>query len=195
MSGMIGNFFERTPSFDDPIGMLRACHRRIERAVEILLRVAGRAAEGPLDAPARTALRQVLDYFATSVPRHTADEEESLFPRLAVGAPREAAEAARWLSEQHAVLESLHAEAERLGRELVETGALPPGEAGARRLAEVAAQLRQIYTEHIRAEDDALFPLAERTLAREELERVGQEMAARRGLAGAAPARGARRSG
>ena len=33
------DLFEMAPTFDDPIGMLRACHRRLERALLVMARV------------------------------------------------------------------------------------------------------------------------------------------------------------
>jgi hypothetical protein len=47
------NPFERAPTFDDPIGMLHACHRRIERALDAMARVAAREASGTADAAHR----------------------------------------------------------------------------------------------------------------------------------------------
>jgi len=68
--------------FDDPIGMLTDCHRRIEQFLEILVVVAHRAQRRALNDEESAAVRSALDYFRIGGQRHTADEELSLFPRL-----------------------------------------------------------------------------------------------------------------
>lgn len=68
--------------FDDPIGMLKDCHRRIESFLGILGIVVGRAKRRSLTDEERSAVQAALQYFRTGGQRHTADEEQSLFPRL-----------------------------------------------------------------------------------------------------------------
>src|ERR1019366_3223821 len=68
--------------FDNPIGMLVDCHRRIERFLQILCGVAERAHGRKLEDGEKTAVEDALRYFRVGGRRHTADEEESLFPRM-----------------------------------------------------------------------------------------------------------------
>jgi len=68
-------------SFPDPTGLLSDCHRRIEMFLKSLQQVA-EIIDRPLTEEARSALESALRYFRESAPKHTADEEESLFPRL-----------------------------------------------------------------------------------------------------------------
>src|SRR5262249_61712792 len=68
------------PSFDDPIGMLEACHRRIERHLETLARASAALAADAQGALA--ALAEVLGYFDQAGVRDKEDEEVSLFPRV-----------------------------------------------------------------------------------------------------------------
>ena len=79
--------------------MLSACHGRVERQCETLLRLVPHlAANGP-DQAAREAAQNVMRYFDTSAPHHHADEEEDLFPALLRSAPDDrACAAARVLS-------------------------------------------------------------------------------------------------
>ena len=72
--------------FDDPIGMLKDCHRRIEHFLDILWVVADRAGNRSLTEEERSAVRSALQYFHVGGERHTRDEEQSLFPRLLVAA-------------------------------------------------------------------------------------------------------------
>ena len=69
-------------NFANPIGLLTDCHRRIERFLGVLVRVAAEARGGPLNAEHRQAMETALSYFHRAAPLHTADEEEDLFPEL-----------------------------------------------------------------------------------------------------------------
>jgi len=70
-----------THNFSDPTGLLSDCHRRIEMFLGTLMAVAEVIDRPPTEDTAR-ALESALRYFAQAAPKHTADEEESLFPRL-----------------------------------------------------------------------------------------------------------------
>jgi hemerythrin-like domain-containing protein len=171
------------PTFDDPLGMLRACHRRIERALTALEQVAALEARGTLDADTRAALLQVVHYFATGVPRHAADEEDSLFPRMRAaleGSGSRALAALEALEREHATADAAHQELDALGRQLAKTGSF---ESSVERLrfGRVIARLQQLYREHIRREDQEVLPLAAAAVEAKALEQVGADMAARRG--------------
>jgi hemerythrin-like domain-containing protein len=172
------NLTDTSPTFDDPLGMLRACHRRIEQALERIARVAELERAGPLDERARTALRQVLHYVATGVPRHAADEEESLFPRLKEARQEQACAA---LAHEHQALDAAHAELEALGQALLRAGRFVDA-ADRERFSQVIAFLNATYAAHIRVEDDEVFPAAAEAVAADDLDRIGAEMAARRGI-------------
>ena len=60
--------------FDDPIGMLMDCHRRIEHFLHILCAVAERAYGRALTAEETSAVQAALQYFRAGGRRHTADE-------------------------------------------------------------------------------------------------------------------------
>ena len=80
MALRIGQRLDR--GFSEPLGLLSDCHRRIEYFLEVLIAVDAETAGGPLIPSRRTALEGALRYFAVGAPKHTRDEEESLFPRL-----------------------------------------------------------------------------------------------------------------
>ena len=65
---------ENLPGFDDPIGLLRACHEKMLAHLDLL--------EGIVSTPDATTAQQVIRYFTSSAPLHHRDEEEDLFPRL-----------------------------------------------------------------------------------------------------------------
>jgi hemerythrin-like domain-containing protein len=178
------DLFEMAPTFNDPLGMLRACHRRIERALTVMERLAAQEQAQRLDEPARETLRQTLRYFATGVPRHAADEEESLFPRLRAVLPEEHAEAVQViesLQQEHAEADAAHRELDDLGETLLRLGRFEYPEQRAR-FSELIALLQRLYQEHIRVEDDELLPLAARVVDTTDQDAIGTEMASRRGI-------------
>jgi hemerythrin-like domain-containing protein len=167
--------------FSRPLGMLSDCHRRIERFLSVLTRLSGDAEGSALTPEQRLSLTGALRYFRESGPRHTADEEASLFPRLRLieddEVRRELAEIDR-LEADHDRADALHAEADSLGARWLLEGVLTPGDA--LRFKQVSEELAGIYSEHIRAEDTRVFPLAERVLSVTDRQAMGREMAARR---------------
>lgn len=171
------------PGFDEPIAMMMDCHRRIESFLGVIGRVTERFGGGPLDDEAATALRKSLRYFREAAPKHTADEEESLFPELrGVDSPEAAAllESAEALEAQHRQAEVVHARVNETLDRWLEHGTLDAARTDALRTD--LAHLGAIYQEHIAYEDGTLFPAALDMLDAEALSRVGRGMAARRGL-------------
>jgi hemerythrin-like domain-containing protein len=167
--------------FDEPLGLLSDCHRRIEHFLEVLARTAHQADGGPLADRQRAELDGALTYFETAAPRHTADEEASLFPRLrASGDPAAAGalETVERLERDHGAAERHHAEVDRLVRRWMTQNALDRVDLEA--LQGHLAALRAIYEPHIAIEDRELFPTAARLLSPTQIEEIGREMAARR---------------
>lgn len=169
--------------FDQPLGLLSDCHRRIERFLDTLIRVTDECPDGALTPRARQGLEVALRYFREAAPRHTADEEASLFPRLRASTdPRAkgAMEAIQRLEAQHDTADRLHAQVDSIGRAWLADERLAAADLA--RLREMLVELRAIYEEHIAAEDHGVFPLAAELLDAAALAEVGREMAARRGL-------------
>ncbi len=169
--------------FDQPLEMLADCHRRIEHFLDVLQKVERLYAARPLDAEARRALEAALAYFANFAPRHTADEEDSLFPRMRAHPDPEVQNVMRQLDqleEDHRQTEIWHAEVDRLVRGWLEEGQLT--EPKRRTLNQLLANLTACYQAHIRLEEEAVFTLASKVLAQQELTEIGVEMKRRRGL-------------
>ena len=170
----------KTHSFTDPTGLLSDCHRRIEVFLDTLSAAGKVMDEHPSEDTAR-ALQTALVYFRQAAPKHTADEEESLFPRLR---GREEAEVKSALStldrleKDHDTVSPLHAEVERLAEMYLEAGILCASDVQAFRTA--VARLQEIYREHIAVEDSTVFPVAARLLSDNDKSAIAQEMAARR---------------
>ena len=139
--------------------------------------------EAKLDEEHRRALDLALRYFRESAPKHTADEEESLFPRLQGLKDEELQSALMRVGE----LERDHREADGLHRRVEELGTawLEANELGGSELAEfrsAVTRLGNIYPHHIEIEDRILFPAAARALSLEQKAQIAAEMAGRRSV-------------
>lgn len=169
--------------FDAPLGLLSDCHRRIERFLSVLLTIADARRGAALEPPDREAFAGALHYFRTASPRHSADEEHSLFPRLRASKDADARAAIDRLDRleaDHRVAEDHHDAVEALGRRWLSNGTLAAGDA--RSLREHLVALERLYRRHIGFEDLELFPAAARVLSEADLEAVGREMALRRNV-------------
>ena len=130
---------------------------------------------------ASRALDSALRYFREAAPKHTSDEEESLFPRLRqVHHPDIESALTRLdsLEEEHRRAAPLHDEVERLGQQCLLSGSLSLVEAEAFRKA--VATLVSMYEQHISIEDGVVFPLAARLLPQADRIAIANEMATRR---------------
>jgi hemerythrin-like domain-containing protein len=148
----------------DAFGMLRNSHRRLRERLDELRE----ATSGPLDDERRAQIDDVLGFLGRAVARHEADEEASLFPRLA-SHPELVALAAK-LTDEHGTQAEL---AEALGYALdaddVDT------------LRQLTADLIASYERHLEREERELFPAAERLLDAEARAAMLAEMDRRRG--------------
>jgi hemerythrin-like domain-containing protein len=172
-----------SPDFSNPIELLIDCHRRIERFLAVLMKVAAQVKGGTMTKEQSSEWEQALDYFRNAAPRHTADEEESLFPRLRrMNQPQVESALAEMqkLEADHEQAAEWHEIVDQLGRKWLSEAMLVPDDA--ERLNQALANLSQLYSRHIAVEDESLFPVATAVLASTEKANIGTEMAQRRGL-------------
>jgi hemerythrin-like domain-containing protein len=169
--------------YSNPLGLLSDCHRRIEGFLDVLIEVAKQAGGGALNEDQRHALEVALRYFREAAPKHTRDEEESLFPRMLASADQRARSAMALLDElhnDHTLADASHAEVETLASQWLSEGTLSAQSVG--RLRELLYKLRDTYQRHIAIEDQEVFPLAGKILSSTELATIGREMASRRSI-------------
>lgn len=129
------------------------CHGRIRDLTAVAVRLGG-AIEADADDVAEAATR-VSRYFSEALPRHEADEEESMRPRLAGVSP--AVDAA--LADMTAQHGELHGHVD----ELVEITSSIAGDPLLRdglsaRLGDVAVTLNGLWEVHLELEETVLFP-------------------------------------
>lgn len=176
---------ELESDFRNPLGLLSDCHRRIEGFLDGLIAISEEAQGKKIDDVQRQQFEICLRYFREAAPKHTLDEEESLFPRLRRHQDGESLTAFALLDglhTDHAEAEIKHQKVDELGRAWLADERLSPD--NARIFINLLKELRATYEKHIAIEDNELFPLAGKILDRSELKAISQEMAARRGLIG-----------
>jgi hypothetical protein len=109
--------------FDDPIGMLTDCHRRIERFLGILCKVIQGAGRRNLTEEEKSAVQAAVHYFQQGGQWHSSDEEESLFPRLR-GKLIPAVESIAQLQSEHRKANRLHNSIEHFYLSWISSGTL-----------------------------------------------------------------------
>jgi hemerythrin-like domain-containing protein len=169
---------KRDSGFDDPIGMLTDCHRRIENFLRVLDIVSHRAKGRTLTEEESSAVQASLDYFRRGGRRHTADEEESLFPRLRAQLAAEDFKELDGLEHEHQFADTRHAEVDELYTRWISAGTL--SEAESARLAAAVEELVRMYAGHIRIEEDIVFPRAAKVLDAGTVQAIGNEFRQRR---------------
>ncbi len=169
-------------TFANPTGLLSDCHRRIEMFLGALQSAAPLLAEPP-NVETRASLATALHYFREAAPKHNADEEESLFPRLRQAAdPRAQAvlEKLAALEGEHRWPAPLHEQIDQLGGKFLASGPLSAEEVESFRSA--VAELVSMYREHIAFEDEVVFPCAAEILSPKDKAAIAGEMTLRRNL-------------
>ena len=159
-------------TLSDPLAHLLACHRRIEERLATL----ERAAEHLNDrtGAALVAFRSVFEFMDSAGVLHTADEEESLFPRLMPALERGERTYLAGLEHDHTAAHLIYTEL-KAKLELVQT--CPSARAGVQGLVE---RLTELYRRHIASEDEVLQAYARRSLSSAQLDEIAAEMRLRR---------------
>jgi hypothetical protein len=160
------------PDYSDPVGMLGACHRRIEAQLASLARIVAalRTGEPAQLVAARAALLEPLKYFAEAGVRHSLDEDASVFPRIQHPSVFE-------LQSEHREHEAMYLALRTVGLRIA------GGETLARLVDDLDVHVQAMtaaYADHIRREERDIFPLVA-ALDAKELRAIGIEMRIRRG--------------
>lgn len=171
-------------SWEQPFDMLRACHERVFRMLDLLAKLQGHVAQHGADTTAAQAATDVMRYFDQAAPLHHLDEEEQVFP-IALAQGSGAVQAAvRELQHDHGAM----AEAWAALRAVLQAWADPAASLvlrspqSSQTLALSAFADR--YRAHIAVEESVVYPCVEALLAPQSLEAMGRAMGQRRGAVG-----------
>lgn len=165
-----------SPSLDEPLDMLEACHGRIEAQCRTLERMIGHIDRHGVDTAAKEAAAGIIRYFDLAGENHHLDEEQDLFPSL------------RACSGSHslqieALLAALLMEHQRMRvawRQQLrpQLADVCKGEPSLQQ--ELVLYFTRLYRAHIEREEAELLPLARTILQPEVLARMSGHMVERR---------------
>jgi hemerythrin-like domain-containing protein len=170
-----GTLVSELPDFDDPLGVLRACHERMLAHCDLLQKLPAHLASHGVDDEARSAIKRIVTYFSTSAVHHHQDEEQDLFPLLNRQSLK-LADIVHRLKKDHEKLDQLW---KPLLAELKQPAALAENAAT---FAGHADAFCDAYRAHISVENKELLSMAQHILSHEQLQEIGKAMARRRGL-------------
>ncbi len=167
-----------SPTFEQPYEMLEACHERVHRMLALLGRLREHVRRHGADEQARSAARDVMRYFDQAAPQHHLDEELHVFPRLDGTGDADLAAVVRRLRDDHLRMETAWSAARNVLAPLAagELGALAPEHE--RALDDFAG----LYDEHIRSEEQLVYPAASAGMDEAATRAMGEEMMRRRGV-------------
>lgn len=164
--------------FDDPIGLLKNDHLKIKRALHVLWVIADRAAGRALTNEEMYAVRSAMNCVRVDGARHTADEEESLFPRLRAKAITGDSEELSVIEDNRRIADRQRAIVQSLYSAWMSAGALRSE--SQLRLQSCTETLKRLFEQHIQSEERIVFPRAQQLLDAESIAAIGQEVRARR---------------
>lgn len=173
-------FGDPAVGFDTPFDMLEACHERVLRSLALLQKLQDYLHDHPCDDSARQAARDVLRYFDMAAPLHHEDEELHVFPPLLERGGADTVAAVRQLQQDHEAMSANW----QAARALLQALAEGTKESFSAPDVAVLARFAGVYAEHIRLEEDLVYPAARALLAPEAVQAMGAEMRRRRGAAG-----------
>jgi len=164
--------------FEDPIVTLKDVHLRIKRFLHVLWVIADRAAGRELTSDEIAAVRSAMDYIRVEGTRHTADEEQSLFPRLRSQTISGDSEELLALEDNRRRADPLHAMVEALYLAWISAGALRPE--SQLRLQSCAESLKRLWEQHVQLEEQIVFPRARHVLDGRAIAAIRHEFRVRR---------------
>lgn len=169
-------------SYEQPFELLQACHERVERSLQLLVRLCQHLKVQGLDGSARDAARDIRRYFDIAAPLHHEDEERHVFPVLERLDDEALQDICSRLRDDH---QRIHAQWQVLQTLLAQLDSLPDGPLPHLQqdmLTRASDAFVDIHKEHLRLENQRVFPGAQHGLSTAQQQAMGEEMAARRGL-------------
>jgi len=161
------------PGFDDPLALLRACHKNIIAHCDQLDALVAHIDEQGIDDEARKSARGIERYFSTNALLHHRDEEEDLFPRLNRQSIK-IAELIQELKKEHTRLDLLW--------ETIAPGLKQLPDGFSNDFMEAARDFCTLSRQHVNRENMEFLPLAASSLSQLDLGDIGESMAKRRGV-------------
>lgn len=161
---------------EDALDLLIGCHQRIRHFTAAATKLAH--AQGASHDDIRMTAAGVSRYFSVSLPLHEADEEDTVRPRLDKLDDNRVHHTLAAMHDQHEAIDEL---IERLLPllQLVERNPAALEQAGSEMCA-ITKALGEIFTAHLKLEEEEIFPAMRRQLPYADQAAMLQEMQSRR---------------
>ena len=162
--------------YDEPFGMLSACHEKVERMLVLLEKLASHLQVKGVDEAARQAARDVLRYFDIAAPLHHEDEELHVLPLLLRSHDAALVTLAQQLHTDHNAMTRAWAllRAELAGLADGTAAELPP-------TASMWIDFAALYRRHLQVEESLAFPAAQMRIDATGSDTMRIDMMVRRG--------------
>ncbi len=173
---------EELTGTDSPLAIVEREHERalemlgLLRGAGICLKMGTNKGEAPIRERGLEHLAKVLGFFEKDLGLHFRREEEVLFPSLEKHLGVEKSPTRRLLQEHREVWEYYERLRDKLGE--LQGNESGPSAARATEVQDISHRIEQFLKEHIRKENESLFPLTRGLLSGQELERVPEKLRA-----------------
>jgi pyridoxamine 5'-phosphate oxidase len=174
------SLFASAPSFDQPLAVLKHCHDRIRKQLATLEKLLPHLQSHGADDEAQKAVQAVLKYFQNAAPLHHEDEEIDLLPELQRTAQGADAEL---LAVRLSTILQQHQEMATLWQTIESQLSLIANGSSAKLSDSDVAAFQALYQEHMQIEETQIAPMAMRLFDTQQMQKLGQAMQARRGIA------------
>lgn len=165
---------------DSPFEMLEACHERVHRMLGLLQRLRAHLLTHGRDEDAHSAATDVMRYFDLAAPLHHQDEERHVFPLTMTSRDEHLQAATAALLHDHRVMEALWPQVRTLLQTVTLTQA--PWCPWTNEDQALVSRFVDLYEQHLRTEDDVVYPAANARMGADALRTMSQDMMARRGV-------------
>jgi hemerythrin-like domain-containing protein len=177
--GSVDTLFNNAPGFDQPLAVLKHCHDRIRKQLDTLDKLLQHLPAHGADDQAKQAASAVRRYFNEAAPLHHEDEEIDLLPTLELTASGEDAMMLQRLLprilKQHV---QMGQQWSKLDKQLTDIAS----GAAANLSGLDVKQFREIYADHMHAEENHIAPMAKRIFSDVQMAKLGAAMQQRRGI-------------
>lgn len=169
-----------SPSFEQPLSLLRSCHDKIIHFSSSLYKLSQSLPNEGWNRQLEASAEQIRHYFNIAGPEHHKDEEEHLFPAIIALDPTctepgslERIQLINTLIKEHVQSDSLWEKLDLMLKERTEDFAT---------LAQLAEQFANEMHQHAEIENKQVFPFAEQHISSRQFKEMGQDIAKRRGV-------------
>ena len=165
---------------DEPFEMLKACHERVQRMLDLLDRARMHALTKGCDANLNSAFTDVMRYFDLAAPQHHLDEELHVFPIVLAKGNQSQKEIVRVLIQDHETMAHLWQNVKSVLVEVMKTPRDLP--VFSFHENDLMNAFRNVYAKHISNEELVIYPASVQFMSKHDIASMAEDMKVRRGV-------------